>query len=84
MLHALKTEQAYYFTIADGTKPFEVRKFDRPFKIGDEICLQEWDALNKIYTGSEWYGKITYILEDERFCKKGYCILGIKKKESDY
>lgn len=84
MLHALKTEIAYFKDIQSGTKVFEVRRYDRPFQVNDDIVLQEWHPNDKIYTGNEWHGKITYILADERFCKKGYCILGIKPKENDY
>lgn len=81
MLHALKTEVDYFDLIEAGDKTFEVRKDDRPFKVDDEIVLQEWDATAKKYTGKEWRGTIAYILRDERFCKKGYCVLSIKPKE---
>jgi len=81
MLHALKTEQEFFGLISKSTKSFEVRKNDRPFQVDDDICLQEWDKDNKKYTGKEWHGKITYILNDERFCKKGYVVLSIKPKE---
>lgn len=84
MLQALKTEEAYFKSIINGDKTFNVRKFDRPFEVGDDICLQEWDKNNKMYTGREWHGKITYILNDERFCKKGYVVLSIKPKETNY
>ena len=84
MLHALKTEILYFKEIKSGTKVFEVRRFDRPFQVNDDIVLQEWNPIDKTYTGNEWHGKITYILDDERFCKKGYCVLSIKPKENDY
>jgi hypothetical protein len=79
--HALKTEPVYFNQIVEGNKTFEVRKMDRPFLDGDELILQEWYPEQKIYTGKEWKGKITYILADERFCKKGYCVLGIQKNQ---
>lgn len=81
MLHALKTIQPWFRLVQEGVKLFEVRKDDRPFDIGDDIVLQEWDEQAKTYTGEEWHGKITYIMRDADYCKKGYCILGIKKKE---
>lgn len=81
MLHALKTEIGYFQEIVSGIKTFEVRKFDRPFQAGDDIVLQEWDKNTKAYSGEEWHGTITHILDNERFCKKGYCILSIKPKE---
>jgi hypothetical protein len=81
MLHALKTEPEYFMSIMDGSKTFDVRKMDRPFLDGGDIVLQEWNPETKQYTGKEWHGEITYILADERFCKKGHCVLGIKKSE---
>ena len=35
MIHALKTEPRFYEPAKQGLKPFEVRKNDRDFKIGD-------------------------------------------------
>jgi hypothetical protein len=84
MTHALKTTQPYFKYVQDGIKNFEVRKDDRLYGEGDDIILQEWNAENKSYTGEEWHGKITMILRDETFCKKGYCIMSIKPKENDY
>lgn len=81
MLHALKTEQEFFALVSKTSKTFDVRKNDRPFQVNDDICLQEWDKEKKTYTGSEWHGKISYILNDERFCKKGYVVLAIKPKE---
>jgi len=82
MLHALKTERPFFAEIISNKKTFEVRKHDRPFMVGDDVCLQEWDTELKQYSGEEWYGTITHILADDRFCKKGFCILSIKSKES--
>lgn len=80
MLHALKTIPDYYQYIKDGSKTFEVRKNDRPFNVDDEIVLQEWDQLTERYTGEEWYGKITFILDSSEYCKKWFVILGIKPR----
>lgn len=81
MTHALKTEPVWFADIVKGIKTFEVRKYDRPFKIGDAILLQEYDPEAGIYTGKEWSGSITYLLDDPLFVKKGFCVLGIKEKE---
>jgi hypothetical protein len=83
MLHALKTEVDFFQQIALGDKTCEVRKADRPFEVGDEIVLQEWNPEGKYYSGNEWRGNITHILKDERFCKKGFCVLSIKQKTKE-
>lgn len=81
MLHALKTLPCYFEDILEGSKTFEVRKNDRPFATGDEIVLQEWNPEQSGYTGNEWYGIISYVMDETEYCKKGYVILGIKQKE---
>lgn len=81
MLQALKIEPGYFNAVVEGNKTFDVRKNDRPFNVNDEIILQEYYPETKKYTGREWRGVISYILFDERFCKKGFCILGLKKQD---
>lgn len=76
MTHALKTWPAYYKYVEDGSKTFEVRKMDRPFKTGDTVILQEYDHLNG-YTGKEKTFRIGYVLIDTLFVKKGYCVFGL-------
>jgi ASC-1-like (ASCH) protein len=46
MLHALKTVQPFFNQVKEGKKTFELRKFDRPFKPGDTLILQEWNPDN--------------------------------------
>lgn len=61
MTHTLKTIQPYYSKVESGEKTFEIRRNDRPFKVGDTLILQEYIALTKTYTGEEVKKKITYI-----------------------
>lgn len=83
MTHALKTVNPFYKSIVDGSKRFELRKDDRPFKVNDDILLQEYD--NGAYTGNEERFIISYILRDvpQFGLKNGYCIIGLKKENSD-
>ena len=84
MTQALKTDPIYFKLVVSGEKTFEVRKDDRNYKEGQDLILQEYDQLTKTYTGNEWHGKITMIMRDDAFCKKGFCIMSIKPKENDY
>jgi hypothetical protein len=78
MTHALKTWPEYFKEIVDGNKTFEIRKFDRPFNVGDKLLLQEY-VPEKGYTGKEAEYAIGYILDNPFFgVKKGYCILSLK------
>lgn len=90
MTHALKTWPEYFKAIVDGTKTFEIRKEDRPFKVGDVLLLQEYRAGTKGrgYTGEEVSMYITYILRDAAGfgLHDGYIIMGLQspRKEEDY
>lgn len=77
MTHALKTWPQYF---QDRGKSFEVRKYDRPFKVGETLLLQEWDNETKQYTGDELKVQITYILHGGQFgIEEGYVVMGIKE-----
>lgn len=77
MTHTLKTWPEYFMAIERGDKDFEVRKFDRPFKVGDTLILQSYDPKTKEYNGEELVKKITCIV-DTFGVKKGYVVMGIK------
>jgi len=86
LIHELKTWPEYFQTVKTGIKPFEVRKDDRPFQIGDELLLKEFVPKNyyedqtqdEYYTGNICHRKITYILRGGNFgLEKGYVILGV-------
>lgn len=85
MTHALKTWPQYFAEVKEGRKPFELRKNDRNFKVGDKVLLQEYHY-DAGYTGDELEFTITYILSNaEKFgLKKGYVILGLKEFEKAY
>ncbi|MBO5328152.1 MAG: DUF3850 domain-containing protein [Clostridia bacterium] len=40
----LKIKPEYFQAVIDGRKPFEIRKNDRKFKVGDEIVLDEYEG----------------------------------------
>ncbi len=86
MTHALKTWIEFYKAVEDGSKTFELRKDDRPFNVGDTLLLQEYNSQHGLYTGKESAFVITYILKGASFfgLKEGFCILGMKEKESSY
>ena len=80
MIHALKTEPRFFGAVIRGEKTFEVRKNDRDFKVGDYLKLNEITVPEKEKTGRFVVLRITYILNDERFCKKGFVVLGFQKE----
>lgn len=91
MIHKLKISPDYFDVVARGVKPFEVRKNDRDFKVGDVLKLSEfipcvpgeWNVLGGFYTTRETRKVITYILDDPDYCKEGYVILGLAPAEEN-
>lgn len=76
MIHALKTFPQFFEASAEGVKNFEVRKNDRPYKLGDYVAMNEWNG--ESYTGRCTLHKIIYILSDPEYCKPGYVVLGLE------
>lgn len=82
MIHELKCEPECFQEVADGDKLFEVRLNDRKFMVGDFIALNECEhnegmALDN-YTGRSVLARISYILDNEQFCKPGFVIMGFR------
>lgn len=42
MIHELKVWPDFFDDLCSGKKSFELRKLDRPFAVGDTLCLREW------------------------------------------
>lgn len=74
-LHTLKILPEFYDAIKLKIKTFEVRFNDRSYGEGDILRLKEWNG--EFYTGRMLTVLVTYVLEDERFCKKGFVIMSV-------
>ena len=67
MVHELKCWPEYYDAVERGDKPFEIRKWDRPYQVGDTLLLQEYDPEKQDYTGRQIKRKVTYLLDISLF-----------------
>ena len=76
MIHALKIKPEYFKAVANLNKLFEVRKADRPFRVGDYLALNEIDDCG-VYTGACILAKISYILDYPAYLQEGYVVLGL-------
>ncbi len=47
MTHVLKIRDAYFEEIRTGKKRFEVRRYDRPYTVGDRLRLEEKKGARK-------------------------------------
>jgi len=79
--HELKTWPEYFNAVADGSKPFEVRKNDRDFYVGDRLWLREYCPARMLYTGNSVTRTITYLLIGGDFgIEEGHCVLGLSRE----
>ena len=79
-IHKLKTVNPYFQDIWDAKKLFEVRKNDRDFKVGDKLILCEYDQELDTYSYRNIITTITYILDNEYFCKEDTVIMQLSQK----
>jgi hypothetical protein len=60
--HILKTEPKYHEAARAGFKPFEIRKNDRGYMVGDTVELVEFDGHQVLNTPAV-FGIIRYITD---------------------
>jgi hypothetical protein len=62
MIHDLKCWPEHFQAVKSGIKPFELRKDDRDYDVGDILHLREFDPSTEQFTGEELEKTVTYIL----------------------
>lgn len=83
--HKLKTWPRYFQDVKGERKPFEVRKADRDFRVGDYLCLVEFDPAEDKLTGQYLYRRVTYVLtpaDPPRGLMDGFVVLGLETVDS--
>ena len=81
-----KTWKEAFKKILSGEKTFDARLADFKCKIGDVLVLEEYDPIEKKYTGRKIEKVITYILDTNKqkywsqgdIKKRGLIIMGFK------
>lgn len=63
MVHRKKCIPSLFEDVYTGKKRFEVRLADFAIESGDEIVLEEWDPVQRVYTGRACTIEIDYILK---------------------
>lgn len=75
MVHGIKTWPVPFQAMRDGLKPFEYRKHDRDYQVGDTVVSDEWDPATQGHTGRRDRYLITFLLPGGQFgIPNGYCI----------
>ena len=76
VIHNLKCWPEFFWPVMRGEKPFEIRKNDRDFKVGDCLALREYDPATEVYSGLNGLFTITYITDFKQL--EGYVVMSIK------
>lgn len=85
MTHGLKTWDEFMMDIATGKKPFEVRKNDRGYSVGDVLLLNGWNQNKEVHTGRVIEAEVTYILNGGAWgVMDGYVVMGIKVRNYNF
>lgn len=76
--HLLKIHPKPWSLLMEGRKPFEIRRNDRGFQVGDLVAFEEWDPESQAYTGwrSSWR-RITVVYTHEDMpeaLQPGWCV----------
>jgi len=76
MDHDLKTWPVFFQAKMDLQKPFEIRKNDSNFALGDTLTLREYELHHNRYTGRVFVETVTYLLADHPGLVPGYVVMG--------
>ena len=79
--HELKCWPHEYDETKAGRKPFEWRRDDRGFAVGDVLILRRWDPHMNYYTGPDYPRQrvvVTYILRGEFGVPPEFVVMGIR------
>jgi len=78
--HDLKIWPEFFLAMKAGNKKFEIRLNDRPFQLGDQLTLSEFDPKDASvgFTGAFMNVRVMSIFHDLPGLKDGYVAMGIK------
>lgn len=89
MRHALKTDPDVFQLTLDGLKPFEIRKADRDYQVGDLLVLKETyfsaqqmknEGMPLAYTGRTYECEVVAMINGEQYgLLPGYVLLLTKQ-----
>lgn len=81
--HHLKTWPRFFQPMWNGEKPFEIRKNDRDFRVGDILILDEWDPdsekeISERYTGRAMKKRVKFIMPLHEGLREGYVAMAVE------
>jgi ParB family chromosome partitioning protein len=82
-VHRLKLLDTYWHDKMRGLKPWEIRLNDRDYELGDLVEYHRLMPSNMMSTHERMYSQISYVLQDEKYLKDGYCIFSERSISKD-
>lgn len=82
--HDLKVWPDFFPALLDGSKPFEVRRDDRGFQVGDKLRLREYSPGPDEYTGREVSRIVTFMMSGNDIrgyafgLQSGFVVMGLR------
>lgn len=77
-VHTLKCWPEPFAALKSEIKSFEIRNNDRNFEVCDVLQLQEWNPIDRKYTGRELFRRVTLILSNPEFgVKPDYVVMAV-------
>lgn len=83
--HMLKVWPEFWEPLKDESKPFEVRRFDRDYRVGDVLILQLWSPIMQDYiydsdgVPETLSRRVTFLLPGGQFgIEEGFCVMGVR------
>lgn len=74
----MKTWPEPFQAVWDESKPYEVRKDDRAYAVGDLLFLREWSQTTGIYSGRAILARVSYMTPGGEWgLPPGLCVLGL-------
>jgi hypothetical protein len=84
MVHVLKCWPEFFQSVKSGAKPFEIRKADRNYMVGDYLELHEYDPKTEQFTEeSPIMVKVTYMLDAYGFVPPGMVCMGLAQPSAE-
>ena len=79
--HELPLWPDCFAAVRAGTKPFDVRRNDENFRVGDILLLREFDPDPSQYTGRTLTRWVSYVLQGGTFgVEPDWCVLGFSSQ----
>ena len=75
-IHRLKTLPEHFEPVLLGLKRAELRRNDRPFRVGDYLVLEEWNSVVGVYTGRKVAKPIVHIADVSAYLP-GYVLISL-------